>query len=196
MSGDNTEITSVAVIFQFDGALCKKFNNSIVRQKSVMRSYGNGQPVGFAEEVICLAGDWKRNKTIGVLQFDSIEAAQRWFNSDPIFRQHDWLDDAEIWIVPLVSEIKPWKYLQLSLLKITNEDEFKHQYLPNYGELVTSFGGVPFVCSTSDVEVRRRIKEIDYLIMTEWPDEESALKWSRSRTLKCCINSIVSKKIK
>nr|CAH8830899.1 unnamed protein product [Trichobilharzia regenti] len=151
-----------------------------------MRSYGNGQPVGFAEEVICLAGDWKRNKTIGVLQFDSIEAAQRWFNSDPIFRQHDWLDDAEIWIVPLVSEIKPWKYLQLSLLKITNEDEFKHQYLPNYGELVTSFGGVPFVCSTSDVEVRRGIKEIDYLIMTEWPDEESALKWSRSQHITMC----------
>ncbi|VDP23581.1 unnamed protein product [Schistosoma margrebowiei] len=34
-------------------------------------------------------------------------AAQRWLISDPIFRQHDWLDDAEIWIVPLCTEIRP-----------------------------------------------------------------------------------------
>ncbi|CAH8456903.1 unnamed protein product [Heterobilharzia americana] len=188
MNVDNSEnTTSVIVIFQFDRALCKKFNNGIVRQKSVMRSYGNGQSVGFADEVICLSGEWKRNATIGILQFNSAKAADKWLNSDPVFRQHDWLDDAEIWIAPLSKEIKPWKYLQLSSLKVTNEDDFKNQYLPKFEESVSNFGGEPFICLTSHVEVRRGLKEMDYLIITEWPDEESSLKWNQSRMLKCFI---------
>ncbi|CAH8466856.1 unnamed protein product [Schistosoma bovis] len=124
MSIVNTEGTSaVSVIFHFDKGLCKTFNNSVVRQKSVMKSYGNGQSVGFADEVVCLDGDWKRNTTIGFLHFDSAVAAQRWLISDPIFRQHDWLDDAEIWIVPLCTEIRHTKkpvFIKSRSIKIGN----------------------------------------------------------------------------
>ncbi|CAH8466820.1 unnamed protein product [Schistosoma bovis] len=181
MSIVNTEGTSaVSVIFHFDKGLCKTFNNSVVRQKSVMKSYGNGQSVGFADEVVCLDGDWKRNTTIGFLHFDSAVAAQRWLISDPIFRQHDWLDDAEIWIVPLCTEIRPWNYLQLSLFSSINEDNFRNQYLPKFGESVSKFGGVPFISSTSYIEVPRGLNEIDYLIITGWPDDDSSLKWNQS----------------
>ncbi|CAH8464505.1 unnamed protein product [Schistosoma rodhaini] len=131
-------------------------------------------------QVVCLDGDWKRNTTVGFLHFDSAMAAQRWLISDPIVRQHDWLDDAEIWIVPLCTEIRLWNYLQLSLFNSINEDNFKNQYLPKFEESVSKFGGVPFISSTPYIEVPRGLKEIDYLIITEWPDEDSSLKWNRS----------------
>ncbi|CAH8452674.1 unnamed protein product [Schistosoma turkestanicum] len=182
MSGDNAEVSSaVLVIFQFSRDLCKTFNNSVIRQKNVMRSYGNGRSVGFADELVCLEGDWKRNITFGFLHFDSAVAAHRWLISDPTFRQHDWLDDAELWIVPLCTEINEWKYFQLSLFNLINQDKFKKQYLPKFEESVTKSGGVPFVSSTPYIEVLRGLKDIDYLIITEWPDEDSALTWNKSR---------------
>ncbi|KAK4472380.1 hypothetical protein MN116_003639 [Schistosoma mekongi] len=176
----NTDISPVLVIFQFDRELCKRFNNDVVRQKSVMKSYGHGHSAGFADEVVYLDGDWKRNMTVGFLHFDSAVAAQRWINSDPIFRQHDWLDDVEIWIVPLCMEMKQWKYLQLSLFNLVNEKNFKDRYLPKFEESVSNFGGVPFISSTSYIEVLRGLKGTDYFIISEWPDEDTFLNWNQS----------------
>lgn len=74
--------------------------------------------------------------------------------------------------------------MQLSLFSSINEDNFRNQYLPKFGESVSKFGGVPFISSTSYIEVPRGLKEIDYLIITGWPDDDSSLKWNQSRKLK------------
>ncbi|RTG86499.1 pre-mRNA-splicing factor ISY1 [Schistosoma bovis] len=154
MSIVNTEGTSaVLVIFHFDKGLCKTFNNSVVRQKSVMKSYGNGQSVGFADEgKVNLNGPANTSLLIKL----------------PI-RSELMLDALDSMKIPPQSQ-------RCSI----NEDNFRNQYLPKFGESVSKFGGVPFISSTSYIEVPRGLKEIDYLIITGWPDDDSSLKWNQS----------------
>jgi len=36
-----------------------------------------------------------------LLKFDTLEDAKKWNFSDPLTKQHDWLDQVEIYVIPL-----------------------------------------------------------------------------------------------
>ncbi|KAF7234004.1 hypothetical protein EG68_11601 [Paragonimus skrjabini miyazakii] len=170
----------VLLFYIFDNELSKRFNNRLVVQKNVMRTYGNGKAVGYAEDILCLDGNWRQNMSIGLLQFDSEVLANRWRQSDPQFRQHDWLDDHDIWVLPLTEDIQPWYCFEVDLFKVADKEQFEHDFLSKWGEGIRNAGGFPGVSSTGEVHVWRGMHEADYVFISQWPNELVAQKWHQS----------------
>ncbi|KAF5398292.1 hypothetical protein PHET_08108 [Paragonimus heterotremus] len=170
----------VLLFYIFDNELSKRFNNRLVVQKNVMRTYGNGKAIGYAEDILCLDGNWRQNMSIGLLQFDSEVLANRWRQSDPQFRQHDWLDDHDIWVLPLTGDIQPWYCFEVDLFKVADKEQFEHDFLSKWEEGIRNAGGFPGVSSTGEVHVWRGMHEADYVYISQWPNELVAQKWHQS----------------
>ncbi|TGZ62763.1 hypothetical protein CRM22_007256 [Opisthorchis felineus] len=170
----------ILLLYIFDNQLTKSFNNRLVSQKNVMRTYGNGKPVGYAEDMLCVEGMWRPNMTMGLLQFDSEETALRWRQSDPQFRKSDWLDDHDLWVLPLHQELETCACFELDMFKVPDPNQFENEFLPKWEEAIRKAGGTPGVSSTGTVKIWRGMHDVDYVFLSQWPTELAASEWHRS----------------
>ena len=49
----------------------------------------------------CVEGEWPAHLAVAVLSFPSFDLAQRWLDSTPSIKQHDWMDGADFVICPV-----------------------------------------------------------------------------------------------
>ncbi|CAL8102003.1 unnamed protein product [Calicophoron daubneyi] len=198
-SGDTGESQKVLVVFMFDGQLGQLFRNRCIVQKNVINNYGNGKPLGYAEEMLILDGFWRQNLVMGLIQFDSDAAASKWIQSDPQFRQMDWLDDHDVWLVPMKTDFSgspsTYQCIEFGLFKTSDPAAFEDQYLEKWKEAVTQAHAIPCICSTSKVKIWRGLHDVDYITITQWPNECIADTWYKSEEaaqIKALRSSIAS----
>ncbi|THD19736.1 hypothetical protein D915_009477 [Fasciola hepatica] len=146
-----------------------------------MRNYGNGRPIGVAENITYIRGIWKPNMTIALLQFDNEEQACLWMQSDPHFRRHDWLDDHDTIVIPTRSELAAYPCVEINAFQRNDVQMFEADFLPKYEKNVENAGGKPAICSTERIRVWRGSNDISYMMLTQWRSSEAAQEWHHSQ---------------
>ncbi|CAH8575121.1 unnamed protein product [Dicrocoelium dendriticum] len=149
-----------------------------------MRTYGNGKAVAIADDVMCVQGIWRANTAFALLQFDSEALANRWRQSDPQFRHNDWLDDHDIWVLPLNQELNDDVYFQLDLFGVCNKEKLEEDFIPKWLDGISKNGGHPGVSCTGSVKVWRGVHDADYVVLSQWPSEENFKQWYESEEAK------------
>ncbi|BHF72761.1 NineTeen Complex (NTC) component [Sparganum proliferum] len=154
----------------------------MVKQKTIMHNYGNGYKLGIATEIDVLRGNKFRNRSFGFLHFDSEKSAEQWCSCAPGFKQHDWLDDVDVFVIPPNLPVTENAVVEIHLLTLRNNELFEKEFLEPYGKAVEEAGGVPFVVATSRVVRIRGICSCSYFLLTQWPSMEAAKNWNHSDT--------------
>ncbi|VDK82074.1 unnamed protein product [Dibothriocephalus latus] len=136
--------------------------------------------VGDGLRIDVLRGNKFKNRSFGFLHFDSDKSAEQWCQCAPDFKQHDWLDDVDVFSLPLNLPINDDAIVELHLLNVKNKELFESEFLRPYGEAVKEAGGVPFVIATSHVVRIRGINRCNFFVLTQWPSFDAAKDWHLS----------------
>uniref|UniRef100_A0A1I8GL30 CMP/dCMP-type deaminase domain-containing protein n=1 Tax=Macrostomum lignano TaxID=282301 RepID=A0A1I8GL30_9PLAT len=141
----------VAVLIGFQSSLHRNFCNACVRQASVMKQY-TGNLLGHCETVESIEGCWPKNYGLGVLIFEQGRECAKWTTSDPVFRAQDFLEQVEMYCVPLCNSI-PTDYPVLSIIDLDVREGAgpSNDTLGSHAECVRAAGGFPCVAATGRV---------------------------------------------
>ncbi|VDM01940.1 unnamed protein product [Schistocephalus solidus] len=114
------------------------------------------------------------------MHFDSVKSAEQWCQCAPGFKQHDWLDDVDIFVLPINLPINDNAIVEIHLLNLRDSQLFESEFLKPYGKAIEEAGGVPFVIASSHVIRIRGIYNCNFFILTQWPSFEVAKNWHLS----------------
>jgi len=158
----------------FDQSRYDSFCNAVVRMKSIIGNY-NGTYIGSCREVINHGdGNWPVGQSIGVLLFANGSDAKRWTYSDPTFRNQDFLDQIEMYAIPLGKQFPSGqKVIQMISLRDVNEDLFLEDYLASVTTLTEQQHGHIALAATGQCEKVKGLRSPGYVIINAFPSAEA-----------------------
>uniref|UniRef100_A0A1I8GXZ2 DUF1330 domain-containing protein n=1 Tax=Macrostomum lignano TaxID=282301 RepID=A0A1I8GXZ2_9PLAT len=179
----------VAIILSYHSELHRKFCNACIKEAGVMKQY-TGSLLGHCETIECIEGFWPKNQGLGVLLFECSKECQKWLYSDPVFRASDFLEQVEMYCVPLSVPL-PQGYAVLSImnLDVQFKEIFNGEYLKRHEDGVRSCQGIPCVASTDKVQKVKGMRNPKYFIVDAWKCRQDFDAWykAESETDSCAL---------
>lgn len=176
-SAGNYGHEGLAVLIGFQSSLHRNFCNACVKQASVMRQY-TGSLLGHCETVECVEGCWPKNYGLGVLIFDQARECAKWTTSDPVFRAQDFLEQVEMYCVPLNASI-PADYHVLSIMDLDTAGP-NQDAMASHVDCVRAAGGLPCVAATGKVHKVRGLRSPGFYIIDAWRSADQFHAWYSS----------------
>ncbi|KAL3858985.1 hypothetical protein ACJMK2_009256 [Sinanodonta woodiana] len=133
----------VLLMFRFKLECLLRIQNACVKEKKVIQD-AKGTILGYADDIKIYEGRrWPTHPKYGllVMHFPSLEKAQRWVDSDRVFKQQDWPsagDSLEVVVVPMhYLPSKDIRAFQLcEMYGIMNSEAFQEQYVDRVSGLL------------------------------------------------------------
>lgn len=162
----------VFVIIRFPLSRFQACKNSLMKNLSVHRNY-SGAVSGLSRKVQVIEGNWRRDRGVAILSFQTYREAQLWKDSVPEIRQPDWMDGVEMVIVP-VAEMPPEnkRFIQILDLHFLDFERFLTEYSSVASGYLHHSGASGGVVSTRDVLNVKGGWVPEFLVINFWASPE------------------------
>ncbi|XP_064639686.1 uncharacterized protein LOC135495160 [Lineus longissimus] len=168
------------IMVRIPTAMLQRFINSICSRKSVLKVYG-GKTFCYAKDFKSIGGSgWEDGFSLGMIKFDNFQMAKRWYESDTVCNQHDWLDSADIVTVPMRHGFrKGFDYCSMGTFLIKDPEvfyeDFINKVLPDY-----KAAGANVVVASPAIDKFRGIWDAGYFMLCQWKSEKDFFKYYNS----------------
>ncbi|KAL7059403.1 hypothetical protein AAHC03_012878 [Spirometra sp. Aus1] len=165
----------VFVLLIYDKDRAMAYRNAAVKEKAVLSRY-RGKNVGCTTAIASFQGNWNPRKCVGLMKFASFQEARRWLESDHPFKQHDFLGQVEVYLMPLTKQEmshKGYPIIHIFNQHVSFKDVFETKLLPEMEKIVHHYGGVPLVVSQNEPLKWRGVEPPGAIIINQWPNWEA-----------------------
>ncbi|XP_013407154.1 uncharacterized protein LOC106180033 isoform X2 [Lingula anatina] len=163
----------VYMFISYKASLVDYFIKDLEEGKLMFQKCG-GEITCISRELHEIEGKWKRDMVIAVLWFPDVARAQKWLINDPIAQSPDWLEGAEIVVLPIAKEPPSEKKMFLFIdLEIHDAAKF-HQYMETLQPSLEDVGCTPTVVVTPTPVNSRGDQWVPrFVVVHQWDNMEN-----------------------